>query len=105
MSALVFDTHDFVRRLHKVGFSEEQAEMVTKLQQEAVNASLELMHNAEVATKHDLKETELKLEIRIAEIQAKIAETKSELVRWVVAAGFLQTALITALLLKVSSGL
>ena len=70
MTTLVFDTHEFVRRLH----------------------------NADVATKHDLKETELKLEI-------KIIETKSELIRWIVAAGFLQTALITALLLKVGSGL
>ena len=70
MTTLVFDTHEFVRRLH----------------------------NADVATKHDLKETELKLEIRIA-------ETKSELIGWVVAAGFLQTTLITALLFKVSSGL
>ena len=34
------------------------------------------------------------------DLQLALAETKSELIRWVVGAGFLQTALITALLLK-----
>lgn len=109
MTTLVFDTHDFVRRLHEVGFSEEQAEMVTKLQQEAVNASLEQMHNAEVATRQDLRETELALKYDLREVELKlelkISETKAELVRWVIGVGLLQTTIITALLLKVSSGL
>lgn len=37
--------------------------------------------------------------------ELKITETKSELIRWIVGAGFLQNALMTALLLKMSSGL
>lgn len=49
----------------------------------------------ELATKQDLRELELKLD-------AKIAETKSELIRWVVAAGFVQTTVITGVLLKVA---
>lgn len=49
-------------------------------------------------SKPDLKETELRLEL-------KIAETKFDLIRWIVGAGLLQTALITALLLKLSSGI
>ncbi len=98
MTTLVFDTHDFVRRLHEVGFFEEQAEMMTRLQQEAVNASLEYMHNAGAATRQDLREMELTLEL-------KISETKAELVRWVIGVGLLQTTLITALLLKVGSKL
>ncbi len=36
----------------------------------------------------------------IKEIELKVAEVKAELIRWVVGAGFLQTALIAALLLK-----
>jgi uncharacterized membrane protein YhaH (DUF805 family) len=40
MTTLVFDTHVYVKRLHAVGFSEEQAEVVVALQQEAVNATL-----------------------------------------------------------------
>jgi len=50
------------------------------------------------ATKQDVRESELKLEL-------KIAETKAELVRWIVGAGFLQTALIAALLIKLSAGI
>jgi hypothetical protein len=46
-----------------------------------------------VATKIDIRELELKFE-------ARMSENKAELVRWIVGAGFLQTALIAALLLK-----
>jgi hypothetical protein len=109
VSVLVFDTHDFVRRLHDAGFSETQAEVLTRLQQESVNAALEQVHSSEVATKQDLRETELALKHDLREmelkLELKIADTKSELIRWIVGAGFLQTALITALLLKVSSGI
>ena len=40
-----------------------------------------------------LREFELKSEVRLA-------ETKSELIRWIVSVGLLQTALITALLIN-----
>ncbi|HEY8037358.1 MAG TPA: hypothetical protein VIF37_17390 [Methylobacter sp.] len=50
------------------------------------------------AAKQDVREAGLKLEL-------KIAETKAELVRWIVGAGFLQTALIAALLIKLSAGI
>jgi hypothetical protein len=82
-----------VQRLKESGIAENQAEAITEAFKEAHG-------EAEVATKrdvelirNDLRETELKLEV-------KLAETKSDLVRWVVGAGFLQTALITALLIK-----
>ncbi|MDP3876864.1 MAG: hypothetical protein Q8Q50_07780 [Methylobacter sp.] len=50
------------------------------------------LHLSESATKQDVRESELKLEL-------KIAETKADLIRWIVGAGFLQTALIAALLI------
>jgi hypothetical protein len=40
-----------------------------------------------------------------ADLKKDIAETKSDLIRWIVGAGLLQTALITTLLLKLSAGL
>lgn len=93
MTTITFDTHRFVQRLKESGIAENQAEAITEAFKEAHG-------EAEVATKrdvelirNDLRETELKLEV-------KLAETKSDLVRWVVGAGFLQTALITALLIK-----
>lgn len=98
MTTLAFDTHAFVKRLHDAGFTDAQAETLTALHQELVNATLEQVHQKELASKQDLKETELRLVL-------KIAETKSDLIRWIVGAGLLQTALITALLPKLSSGI
>ena len=86
MAAITFDTLRFVTRLKESGLSEPQALAITEAFKEAHG-------EAEVATKADIRELELKFE-------AKMAETKAELVRWIVAAGFLQTALIAALLIK-----
>ena len=36
MSVLIFDTHEFVKELKNVGFSEEQAEVITRLQKTAM---------------------------------------------------------------------
>ena len=65
---------------------EIQAKAISEAQREVLS---EVFEQKELATKHDLKELEL-----------KIIETKAELVRWVVGAGFLQTVLIAALLMK-----
>lgn len=113
MATITFDTHEFIKELKKAGFSEEQAEVITKLQKTAVATTLEqARHDFELddlATKRDLKalETELKRDIKELELKqdAKLAETKSELIRWVVSVGLLQTALIAALLLKIISAL
>lgn len=40
------------------------------------------------------------LELLRAELKRDLAETKADLIRWVVGAGFFQTVLIAALLLK-----
>ena len=53
-------------------------------------------------TEEKISATEREQESRI---NAKIAETKAELVRWIIGAGFLQTALITGLLVKLSAGI
>ncbi len=102
MTTLAFDTYAFIRKLKESGITEEQA----RAQVEALSLAFEQfqceLHLSESATKQDVREavreSELKLEL-------KIAETKSELVRWIVGAGFLQTALIAALLLKLSAGI
>jgi hypothetical protein len=56
----------------------------------------------DLTTKRDLKELELRLESRIKDTELKIVESKADLIRWVVGVGVLQTALITALLIKLS---
>lgn len=117
MATLTFDTHEFVTELKRTGLSESQAEVITRLHQQATSATIEYVrqeHGLEnLVTNKDLdariKETELKIELvrsdlkRDIEIVKKdIAETKAELVRWVVAVGVLQTVLITALVLKLA---
>lgn len=104
MSTITFDTHEFIKELKNAGFSEEQAETITKLQKAAMSSMLEqARHDYELdnlVSNHSLdsrlRESELKSEVRLA-------ETKSELIRWIVSVGLLQTALITALLIKLSA--
>ena len=93
MTALVFDTHAFVKKLKEAGFSEPQAEAQADALTKALAQFREEMHLDELATKWDLRELELRLE-------AKLAETKAEIIRWTIGAGIFQTALIAALLLK-----
>lgn len=75
----------------------EIKEVEAKLQKEIQQTSL------------DIKEVEARLskeihllDLKIAENTSKIAETKAELVRWVVGVGLLQTTLISGILLKVA---
>lgn len=105
MTTLAFDTHAFVKRLHDAGFNDAQAETLTALHQEVVNATLEQVSRHELASKQDVKELELKMKEAELRVELKIAETKAGLIPWIVGAGFLQTALITALWLKLNSGI
>ena len=97
MTILTFDTNDFVKRLKGVGFSEEQAELITDLQKTTMLNTLEQAKHdyklEDLATKRDLKELELGLEL-------KISETKADLIRWVVGVGLLQITIIAALMLR-----
>ena len=108
MTSLTFDTHDFVKKLKGVGFSEEQAEVLTDLQKTTSQNTLEqARHDYELddlATKRDLKEleTNLKKDIEILRLETKrdIAESKGDLIRWVVGVGLLQITIIAALMLR-----
>jgi hypothetical protein len=93
MATLTFDTYQLVQHLKESGISEKQAEAITYVIKDAHTAS-------EVATKSDIHELRLEMKAMESSLVARIAENKAELVRWVVGAGFLQTALICALLLK-----
>lgn len=101
MSTSSFDTHAFFNELKGAGFSEQQAEVITKLQKTTITTTLEQARHDyqldDLTTKRDLKELELRLESRIKDTELKIVESKADLIRWVVGVGVLQTALITAL--------
>ena len=91
MTTITFDTHQFVKTLQTKGFNSDQAEGIVEIMQEAQNS-------ADLATKKDL----FQLELKMAAIDMKISDTKTELVKWVVSVGILQMALITALMIKLT---
>jgi len=57
MPAITFDTLKFVKALKAAGFDDAQAEVLTEALKDAQD-----VHLAELATKADLRELELKLE-------------------------------------------
>jgi len=110
MTALAFDTHEFVKRLKGAGFSEEQAEVLTDLQKTTVLNTLEQARHDykldDLATKRDLKEVETSLTYQIELLRSDtgkhIAKTKAELIRWVVAVGLLQITIIAGLIFRLT---
>ena len=90
-----FDTHAFYVELVESGLAEKTAEALTK----AVT-KIELAKLEELATKRDVKEIELKIELVKSELKRDMAENKAELIRWVVGVGLLQITIITALMIK-----
>lgn len=105
MSSIPFDTHAFYSELVESGLAEKTADALTK----AVT-KIEIAKIEELATKRDLKEIELKIELVKSELKRDIktvrkemAENKSKLIRWVVGVGMLQITIITALILKLTA--
>ena len=92
MAVITFDTLKFANRLKSAGVPEKQAEAEAEALSEVLEVNFkDLVTNPSLD--HRLRESELRLE-------TKIAETKADLIRWVVTVGVLQTTLIAALLLK-----
>jgi hypothetical protein len=112
MAAIAFDTLKFTKRLREAGVPEKQAEAEAEAVQEALReiiGDFEKSRLAEVSTKLDIEELDAKVEttrdfmrrdIKESELklEAKIAETNANLVKWVVSASLVQFALIAALL-------
>lgn len=90
MATIAFDTLKFSKRLKEAGVMPAQAEAEAEALAEVLEVNLK-----DLASKDDLKLLE-------ANVRREIAETKAELVRWVVAVGVLQITLISALLLRLA---
>jgi len=110
MNAIIFDTHDYIKKFREKGLSEDLAEYQIEVMKSMVNQAIS-------QTKHDfdlenvvtnksldarIKETELKIELVRSELKREIAESKADLTRYIVTAGILQTAIIAALVLKLA---
>jgi len=92
MTAIAFDTLKFVQTLRESGVDNNQAEAIAAAVREAHNS-------AELATKRGIELVKRGIEMAKLALEKKIAETKADLIRWVVGAGFVQTALIATLLM------
>ncbi len=97
MATITFDTLKFAERLKASGVSDEQAKGIAESFRDA-------QQETEVATRGDLKELELSMKKEIKEVALKIADAKADLVRWVVSAGIMQTAIIATLVLALARG-
>lgn len=87
MSTVTFDTLKYVETLKEAGVPENQA----RAQSEALKEVL----NTEVATKHDIKELELKIDTRFEKIQGEFT-----LIKWMI--GF-NLAMSVSILFKIFS--
>jgi hypothetical protein len=76
MTAIVFDTHNYVKRLKAVGIPEEQAEVQAE--------ALATLVNDQLVTKQYL--------------DLRLAELKNDLIKWVVGISAAQAAIIVTLL-------
>ena len=102
MSAIAFDTHRIVKRLQEVGFSDRQAEAVTDVLSESRGPTLDVAtlatkaDLAQFATKADLAQFATKADLATtkSELQTAIAETKTDLLKWMIGTIGFQTVLI-----------
>jgi hypothetical protein len=76
MSVAMFDTHAYIKKMKAVGFTEEQAEVQAETVADLINERL--------VTKADL--------------DLRIAELKTELVKWMLGIALGQVALLVTLL-------
>ena len=81
MHTMTIDTLAHAKKLRSVGFTEQQAEEVLAVIAEA-RAADDLVTKADLAT--------------------ALAEAKAEIIKWVVGLIFMQTAVISALMIKLA---
>jgi len=93
---IIFDTHAYVKELKAVGFTEEQAEVLSSRQARALEESLATKKDIELL-RRDVKELEFSLRRDISEMKRDISEMKSETIKWVAGMPLAQAALIAAL--------
>ena len=82
MTVVPFDTHEVVKELKAAGFTDEQAEAVTRVMRKAQDIDL-----SNLATKADLQ-------IGLGEVRNEIHGTRTEILKWVISSMGVQTVVI-----------
>ncbi len=105
MTTTTFDTLGYAKRLEAAGFTRQQAEVqaeIMRQQAEAQNAALQKIlesRDRELATRGDLRETELRLQKEIEGVRAEIKDAELRLLKWqigIMLTGFGALAVIMA---------
>lgn len=87
-----FDNHKYATRLTEAGTPPALASIQAKMAGDIMR---------EMATfDHWMERMDQKIDISKAELEVKIADSRADLIRWVVGVSILQTSVITALLLR-----
>ena len=97
MTTIAFDTLAYVKTLRDAGVEEKQAEA-----QATALAAVLKSGAGDLGTKQDMELLRLELKKDLAETHRAIADTKAELIRWVVGVGILQTTLLVGLLARLA---
>ena len=88
MTTITFDTLAYSENMQKAGFTREQADAMARANSEAFNAMVATQH---LATKEDVALVKHDLEIALA-------NTKHEILKWMVTAMIAQTALLVGII-------
>jgi hypothetical protein len=93
MAITALDTHQTVKDLTAAGFTDSQAEALTQALRQVQQIDL-----SDLTTKADLAELRNEMKLEFAAVRREMAETKTELIKWVLGIGFAQVAMILAVL-------
>ncbi len=83
MSVIPFDTYSFYDELVKSGLAEKTADALTKAVTKIKQAKID-----ELATKGDIKELELKIELVRSDLRQEMERNKNDLIKWFVGTAF-----------------
>ena len=112
MNVVALDTHEVVKELKAAGFTDEQAEAVTRQLRRVQDIDLSNLATktdlaavatkvdlAAAATKADVATMASKADLAAFATKADLAETKAEILKWMVGTIGLQTVVIVGALL------
>ncbi len=98
MAAINFDTHEFFNELKSSGFSDQQAETITRLQKAAIVSTLEQAKHEydldNLVTNNSLDNRLRELELRM---DSRFLDLENRLVKWAIGLALGQIAVIAAL--------
>lgn len=93
MTMVALDTHEVVKELKAAGFTDEQAEAVTRVVRRAQDLDLSYL-----ATRDDLRtgleSLELRMDAKLSDIRSEVHASKADTLKWVLGAIGLQTLVI-----------